>query len=235
MLGRSARGQGTGRGVLVSVVVTALLLSQGPRARAEGAAPADEAPVRAPGDLAVTAVAGTQLPQESVNAILQTRDGHLWLGTYEGLVRFDGIRFTVFDSRNVPITKRPAIRSLAEDAEGGLWIGTQRGGLLRMKDGRFESWTTAQGLASDEVLALLADRWNGLWIGTGRGVNRLWPAGSRAFRPRAEPRRPQSSRWPRPRDGTVWAGSNGGGLRGLRAGEWRVAPEAASRIRSSRR
>src|SRR5712691_6712161 len=42
------------------------------------------------------------LPQNSVDAIIQTRDGYLWLGTQEGLVRFDGVRFTVFDTRNTP-------------------------------------------------------------------------------------------------------------------------------------
>src|SRR6185295_9066778 len=42
------------------------------------------------------------LPQNSVQVILQTRDGYFWIGTQEGLVRFDGVRFTVFDSRNTP-------------------------------------------------------------------------------------------------------------------------------------
>ncbi len=224
MLGRSARGQGAGRAVLVSVVATALLLSPGPPVLAGGSVPAGDAPVRAPGDLAVTAWRD-ELPQESVNAILQARDGHLWLGTYEGLVRFDGIRFSVFDSRNVPIMKRPAILSLAEDADGGLFIGTQRGGLLRMKDGRFESWTTSQGLSSDEVFALLVDRWNGLWIGTGRGVNRLSSGRIQSFSAASgAPTEPVVSLTETP-DGTVWAGSNGGGLRCVRAGEWRVAPE----------
>ena len=54
------------------------------------------------------------LPQNSVDAILQTRDGYLWLGTQEGLVRFDGVRFTIFDTRNSHAMHDDWVKALCE-------------------------------------------------------------------------------------------------------------------------
>ena len=67
------------------------------------------------------------LPQSSVMALVQTRDGYLWLGTYEGLARFDGQAFTVFDKSNTPEMESNSIKALAEDAQGRLWVGTTVG------------------------------------------------------------------------------------------------------------
>ncbi len=60
------------------------------------------------------------LPDNVVTAIVQTRDGYLWLGTYGGLARFDGVRFTVFNSANTPELQSDRITSLFEDADGTL-------------------------------------------------------------------------------------------------------------------
>ena len=69
------------------------------------------------------------LPQSTVAAIVQTRDGYLWLGTQEGLVRFNGVRFTIFDKGNTPsFAASHNVRALYEDASGTLWIGTFGGG-----------------------------------------------------------------------------------------------------------
>src|SRR5688572_25913094 len=62
------------------------------------------------------------LPQNSVLALAQTRDGYLWLATYEGLVRFDGVLFTVFDKQNTPEISASWITALADDTKGGLWV-----------------------------------------------------------------------------------------------------------------
>src|SRR5438128_10363615 len=58
------------------------------------------------------------LPQNSVLAMTQTRDGYLWLATYNGLVRFDGVRFTVFDKNNTQAFRTSRISELYEDATG---------------------------------------------------------------------------------------------------------------------
>src|SRR5262245_57915043 len=62
------------------------------------------------------------LPQDFVGAITQTQDGYLWIGTLGGLVRFDGVRFTVFDSSNTPGLKDARITALCPSQGGGLWI-----------------------------------------------------------------------------------------------------------------
>ena len=66
------------------------------------------------------------LPQNSIQAILQDRKGYLWLGTQEGLARFDGVRFTVYGKTNTPGFKHNSVLSLFEDTTGSLWIGYLR-------------------------------------------------------------------------------------------------------------
>ncbi len=114
------------------------------------------------------------LPENSVFAIRQTRDGYLWLGTEEGLVRFDGVRFTVFDRSNTPEFRDNAIMSLLEDGQGSLWIGSYGGGLTQLKDGKFKNYSTKDGLSNDYVYSLVTDPDGSIWVGTsGGGLNRL--------------------------------------------------------------
>ena len=114
------------------------------------------------------------LPQNSVSAILRARDGYLWLGTQDGLVRFDGVRFTVFDTHNSPGLPHSYILSLLEDREGSLWIGTSGGGLSRLKAGRFSTYGEGEGLPAGQVKSLMEDRRGRLWVGTiGGGLVRF--------------------------------------------------------------
>ena len=112
------------------------------------------------------------LPQNSVNAIAQTDDGYLWVGTQEGLGRFDGVRFTVFDTSNTPGLPGNLVTALRTDRHGALWIGTEQG-LARLVAGTFERFTTDDGLDSNSVLAIYEDREGAIWVGTRRGLNRL--------------------------------------------------------------
>ena len=66
------------------------------------------------------------LPQNSVSAIVQTRDGYLWLTTFDGLVRFDGVRFTVFDKSNTRGLSSNRFTALHEDKDGTLWVRASR-------------------------------------------------------------------------------------------------------------
>ena len=113
------------------------------------------------------------LPQNSVVAIVQTRDGYLWLATQEGLVRFDGIRFTVFDKRSNPEITENNIQALLEDHAGNLWFGTEGGGLGRFKDGSVSMFTSKDGLADGIVDAIFEDRKGTLWVGTLGGLSRF--------------------------------------------------------------
>lgn len=112
------------------------------------------------------------LPQNSISSIVQTRDGYLWLGTYEGLVRFDGVTFTVFDSGNTSAIKNNYIFAICEDKEGSLWVGTS-GGLLQLKEGTFRRYTMKDGLSSDAILSICEDATQALWLGTGNGLTRI--------------------------------------------------------------
>jgi signal transduction histidine kinase/ligand-binding sensor domain-containing protein len=77
------------------------------------------------------------LPQNSVISMTQSHDGYLWLATFNGLVRFDGVRFTVFDSHNTPALDSSRIVRVWEDNAQCLWVGTESGGLIRRENGVF--------------------------------------------------------------------------------------------------
>jgi signal transduction histidine kinase/streptogramin lyase len=91
------------------------------------------------------------LPQVSVNSILQTRDGFLWLTTFGGLVRYDGLRFQVFNTANTKGLTTSRFMDLFEDGEGNLWITTEGQGVTRYKDGAFRTYTTGDGLPSNQI------------------------------------------------------------------------------------
>jgi signal transduction histidine kinase/ligand-binding sensor domain-containing protein len=92
------------------------------------------------------------LPQNSVLAIAQTADGYLWLATYNGLVRFDGVRFTVFNKHNTPAFSTSRLSELYEDPSGALWISTVMGGVLRYQHGVFTAFTREQGLPHNNII-----------------------------------------------------------------------------------
>ena len=105
-----------------------------------------------------------------VTKILQARDGYLWFGSTEGLMRFDGVRCTVFDARNTPQLRVNLVLALYEDRQGLLWIGTGGGGLVcRRPDGRFIVYGTSDGLANEQVSAIVEDASGRLWVGTDGG------------------------------------------------------------------
>ena len=110
------------------------------------------------------------LPQNSVLAIAQTRDGYLWIATYNGLARFDGVRFTIFDKNNTPAFKTSRFHEIFTDASGALWLGVEDGGVLQYQNGVFTSLTTAQGLPSNTVLNVQSVRDGSLLISTDKGA-----------------------------------------------------------------
>jgi signal transduction histidine kinase/ligand-binding sensor domain-containing protein/CheY-like chemotaxis protein len=112
--------------------------------------------------------------QNSVYAVCQTRDGYIWLGTLRGLVRFDGISFTVFNKDNTRQLKDNAITALLQDQKGSLWIGTSEGGLYCLTDGEFKTHPNNQSAALREISTIFEDRSGVLWIGTmDSGLTRL--------------------------------------------------------------
>jgi signal transduction histidine kinase/ligand-binding sensor domain-containing protein len=106
------------------------------------------------------------LPQGSVYAVLQTRDGYLWAGTQEGLIRFDGVDFTVFDRRNLPGIESHWIRALLEDRRGRMWAATEGGGVFVMRGSELDLAIVHEELAGITVRALHEDAAGGVWMAT---------------------------------------------------------------------
>ncbi len=112
------------------------------------------------------------LPQNSVQALVQTRDGFLWLGTEAGLVRFDGVGFQVFDHNSKPPLPGDDIRCLLETRDGALWVGTSDG-LERWKNGTSTTFSTRNGLPGNGILALAEGGDGSLWVQTEQGLARM--------------------------------------------------------------
>ena len=112
------------------------------------------------------------LPQNTVTAVIQTRQGFVWLGTEAGLVRFDGIGFQVFDRNSNPALPGNDIGCLLEAPDGALWIGTSEG-LARWKDEALISYSTRDGLPGNGIRALAEDSSGQIWVYTDQGLARL--------------------------------------------------------------
>ncbi len=116
--------------------------------------------------------AGDGLPDNVVQAITQSPDGFLWVGTRSGLARFDGVDFTRFDPRNTPEIQNPSITALCSAGDGSLWIGTAGGGVARFQNGIFTHFGQTNGLAGDDIRNIYESNDGSLWIGTTTGLSR---------------------------------------------------------------
>jgi signal transduction histidine kinase/ligand-binding sensor domain-containing protein len=108
------------------------------------------------------------LPQNTVQALTQTQDGFIWLGTEAGLVRFDGVAFQVFDRTSSPALPSGDIRCLLAAGDGTLWIGTSAG-LAQWKNGSVRVFTTADGLPANGILSLVTVESGAVGAWTERG------------------------------------------------------------------
>jgi ligand-binding sensor domain-containing protein len=109
------------------------------------------------------------LPQSSVITMIQTRDGYLWFGTLNGLVRFDGARFTIFDESNTPGLNSSRIVKLFEDSKKNLWIGTETAGAAFVKDGKVVSMDFGQGRREGQLVSICEDTIGAVWLYTADG------------------------------------------------------------------
>src|SRR5690606_32668866 len=105
------------------------------------------------------------LPQNTVTALLRTRDGYLWFGSEEGLTRFNGFDFHVFDQDNTTaFVPSETIRDLVEDADGTLWVATRQG-VVRVRDGRPEPFPLGP-FARPDAHEVERTPDGALWVGT---------------------------------------------------------------------
>ena len=121
---------------------------------------------------------GMDVRQQSVQAMLQTRDGYLWIGTAKGLLRFDGVSFAAFTADNTPGIAGDNISfdALWEDNSGVLWAGTFGAGLIRCDHGHFSTFGKEQGLPDPNVLRVDGNDAGVIWVFTSSGVAR-WQNG----------------------------------------------------------
>ncbi|HXX62730.1 MAG TPA: two-component regulator propeller domain-containing protein [Bacteroidota bacterium] len=112
------------------------------------------------------------LPQNGADDILQSRDGYLWFASEEGVSRFDGLEFTVFNKENTPQLEYSWVARLMEDSLGGIWMRCQgvAPGLVRYAGGVFKAYHVQDGLPSDRVLAWAPAPDGTVWIGTDHGA-----------------------------------------------------------------
>jgi ligand-binding sensor domain-containing protein/signal transduction histidine kinase len=103
-------------------------------------------------------------PESAVTCILQSRQGYLWLGTYHGLLRFDGVRFTAFTSGNTPGLANGLITALREDAQGTLWIGHETGQATCFRNGGFEPIVLSNSWLGGGVEAIVTDQDDDVWL-----------------------------------------------------------------------
>jgi ligand-binding sensor domain-containing protein len=161
------------------------------------------------------------LPQNTVQVICQTLDGYLWLGTQEGLVRFDGVRFVVFNKGNTPELANHYITALHADREGNLWIGGRGDGVVRFRDGAFTLFSTREGFSKNPVRSIYEDRAGNLWMGTsGGGLNRLRDGKITTFTTKDGLSNDQVVAITQDRAGDLWIGTFGGGLNRFRDGKF---------------
>jgi len=119
------------------------------------------------------------LPQNAITAMVQARDGYIWLGTQEGLVRFDGARFAIFDTRNTKALNDDWVQALLESRDGTLWIGTVTG-LARRRNGEF--LPAPEGPLSRAIVRTLFESRDGsVWVGSSLGLTRFRGAGTRTW------------------------------------------------------
>src|SRR5215471_630276 len=150
------------------------------------------------------------LPQNTVQTILQTSDGYLWLGTQEGLVRFDGMQFTIFNKANTRNLRLNDIRAMAQDRQGNLWIGSFGGGLIQYRNGEFLSYVQEDGLSDNTVPAIVEDKNGSLWVGTDDGLDEFKDGKFTRFGKEDGLSDTIINTLAVDRDGDLWVGTNNG-------------------------
>ena len=140
------------------------------------------------------------LPQNTVQALAQTGDGFVWLGTEVGLVRFDGSGFATFDRNSTPALPGNDIQCLLATQDGALWVGTSEG-LARMKDDAVKTFATKDGLPGNNVRRLALNSDGSVRVATDGGTasiqgDRVAAADAAGFSNGQNPADVDSAAWP---------------------------------------
>jgi len=151
------------------------------------------------------------LPHNTILGIAQSREGYLWLATWEGLVRYNGNEFRVFDRSGQPALRDSAIAAVHAGRDGGLWFADSRGNLGRWRPGdRVRFWGRAEGLPGNSIDGLYEDTDGRVWIAlNGAGLGRLEPSSGRfdLLRPAEHDAGFVGIRPVQDKDGRLWTGT----------------------------
>jgi diguanylate cyclase (GGDEF)-like protein len=161
------------------------------------------------------------LPLNTVQSLFQTRDGYLWVGTAGGIARFDGVRFTTFDSTRAPEMASQPIFGFMEDAQGRLWVGHTKGAAV-YSDGIFKTSISAEVTNGRRVWSFAQASDGAVWAATENGLVR-WDKGVTKLyqQPHGLPtNRLRSLAFDT--EGTLWIGTSGGGLVSFAAEKFQV-------------
>ncbi len=116
------------------------------------------------------------LPGMTVTSLLQDQKGYIYIGTYDGLVRFDGVEFTVFNRAVDEKYEFASVHALFQDEAGNLWVGHNDEGVTCMEpNGGLKKFTTADGLPNNKINAICEDFSHNIWIGTAVGLCYITP------------------------------------------------------------
>jgi signal transduction histidine kinase/ligand-binding sensor domain-containing protein/CheY-like chemotaxis protein/AraC-like DNA-binding protein len=160
------------------------------------------------------------LPINSINALIQSRTGYVWLATFDGLVRFDGVRFTVYNSANSPGLPSDRILSVMETRDSALWMNTEQLYLVRFAHGRFTHIDESRGLVGGAQM-VYEDPSGQLFVGGTNGLGRI--EGDRLVPVAPDVIRGRVVDIVRRRDGSLWAATETSGV-------FRISGERAERV-----
>ncbi|HEY0970730.1 MAG TPA: two-component regulator propeller domain-containing protein [Gemmatimonadales bacterium] len=192
----------------------ALLVAEGElHGQASGASPDAAGPRRGAPPMPLLHEAWTVedgLPVNGIQRVLQGPDSYLWLATWDGLVRFDGVRFTVYNTGNTDVLPSSRIIDLKAAADGSLWFRTEQNHLVRLWREGFTHFGAEHGVVDRGTRVLHVDADGEVWIGTDAGVRRLVsgrfvPVAEQAVRGAVESLLRDSG-------GTLWVGTQLDGL-----------------------
>ena len=110
------------------------------------------------------------LPRNTINCLAQDHQGYLWLGTPQGLARFDGVRFVALEGETSPVMARGSVQKIVADNSGRLWIATRRSGLFCYADGHISSIASSNLPARVAVDSVAQDRAGRIWVTRGDGT-----------------------------------------------------------------
>jgi signal transduction histidine kinase/ligand-binding sensor domain-containing protein len=119
------------------------------------------------------------LPQNSVRGIVQAPDGYIWVATLNGVAKFDGIRFKVFDKSNTPGISSSRFISMVSGTGSDLWLASEDHNIVRYHDGHFATLGESAGIRPRSVGGVATDHRGNVWVVAGGHILRWSPSAQR--------------------------------------------------------